>query len=69
MMYLIIIYVLFTVFISVGIYRNKWVYKERSKLLKKNFDDYMTLPSYNEMFNGCGWYKKWNIKNYINKQK
>jgi len=53
--------VLFCLYMNI---RNDWVYKQRTKLLKHSFNEYLMLPTYNYMF-----YKfwVWDINKFLKK--
>ena len=46
------------------LFRNSWVYRQRLKLIDEDFMVYMTLPSYEAMLYGQGFWI-WDIKYFI----
>ena len=52
---------LLVVYLSI---RNIWVYNQRIKMIDRDFNTYMRLPSYNAMMVGHGFWR-WDIEYFI----
>lgn len=50
---------------SFMLFRNKWVFKARTEILKRGFEAYETLPSYEFMLSR--WWI-WDVEKFMNKE-
>ena len=43
--------------------RNEWVYRQRTRMIDRDIDQYMRLPSYDRMLYGRWWI--WRIEDFL----